>query len=93
MLLVQFVFLQLCDLFTTLVFLRLGVSEANPAVRFVMGAVRAQPAVGLVALKLAALACGWYAWRSGRRRMLGRINGLFAVCVVWNVAAIVAQIT
>jgi len=91
-LLVQFVFLQICDLLTTLVFLSFGVAEANPVVRLALGLGRGNPAAALLALKAAGLACGWYAWRSGRRRLLGRINLMFAVCVAWNVAAIAARL-
>lgn len=93
MLLIQFIFLQLCDLLTTLMFLNFGVAEANPVVRIVLAAARACPAVGLIALKGAGLACGWYAWQSGRHRLLNRINLLFAVCVLWNVVAIVVRLT
>ncbi len=93
MLLIQFVFLQLCDVFTTLVFLSLGVVEGNPIVRLAMGVAKSYPAIGLVAVKAAGFAFGWYAWRSGRRRLLARINWMFALCVAWNVVAIVKAVT
>lgn len=93
MLLIQFVFLQLCDVLTTLVFLSFGVAEANPVARAVLAAARAHPALGLMGLKTAGVVCGWYAWRSGRHRLLSRINLLFAGCVVWNLVAIVARVT
>lgn len=88
MLLIQFVFLQICDLLTTLAFLRLGVSEANPVVRLVLGIARTSPAAALLAVKAVGIFCGWYAWHSGRRRLLVRTNWLFAACVAWNVLAI-----
>ena len=93
MLLIQFIFLQFCDLMTTLVFLSFGVAEANPVVRLALGSAHGNPAMALLALKAAGLACGWYAWRSGRRRLLGRINLLFAVCVAWNILAIAVSFT
>ena len=93
MLLIQFIFLQFCDLFTTVVFLNFGVMEANPVVRAVLGLARAYPTLGLVALKGVGLACGFYAWRTGRHRLLSRINLLFAACVAWNVVAIVVSVT
>lgn len=93
MLLIQFVFLQLCDVLTTLAFLSFGVAEANPIARAALGAAQTNPALGLIALKAVGLVCGWYAWRSGRHRLLSRINVLFAACVAWNVIAIVACVT
>jgi Domain of unknown function (DUF5658) len=87
-LLIQFVFLQICDLLTTLAFLRLGVSEANPLVRLALGVARTNPAAVLLSVKGVGILCGWYAWHSGRRRLLVRTNWLFAACVVWNVLAI-----
>jgi hypothetical protein len=92
-LLAQFIFLQVCDLLTTVIFLSMGVAEGNPLVRLALEAARSCPAVGLLAVKAAALGCGWYAWSSGRHRLLGRINVLFAICVVWNAVAIVASLT
>jgi hypothetical protein len=91
--LIQFVFLQICDLLTTLAFLSLGVAEANPLVRLALAAARGNPATALLAVKAGALAIGWYTWKSGRLRLLSRINLLFAVCVVWNLIAIAVRFT
>ena len=88
MLLIQFICLQICDLLTTLVLLSFGVAEANPLVRLALSMAQNHPAAVLTALKIVGVGCGWYAWRSGRHRLLGRINLLFALCVVWNVVAI-----
>jgi hypothetical protein len=92
-LLIQFICLQICDLITTLVFLSLGVAEANPLVRLALSAASQQPALVLAAVKIAGVSCGWYAWRSGRRRLLSRINLMFALCVAWNVVAIAMRFT
>lgn len=93
MLLIQFICLQICDLLTTLIFLSLGVAEANPLVRLALGAAREHPAAVLTAVKLAGIVLGCYAWRSGRRRLLSRINILFAACVAWNLVAIAVRFT
>jgi hypothetical protein len=85
--LLLFVALQFCDALTTLVFLRHGVSEANPIVRFAL-TFSADPALPLIALKLAACGLAWLGWRSGRRRLLRRLNVLFALCVAWNLIAL-----
>jgi hypothetical protein len=85
--LILFFALQILDAATTLVFLRLGVSEANPIVRFVLG-LRASPIVSLALLKIAGCGIAVAAWRLGRTRLLGRVNAVFAACVAWNVVAI-----
>jgi hypothetical protein len=85
--LLLFVALQLCDALTTLVFLRHGVAEANPLIRFALG-LSASPALPLFALKAAACALAWSAWRSERRRLLSRVNCFFAACVAWNLLAL-----
>jgi hypothetical protein len=85
-----FVFLQACDVATTLLLLRHGGAEANPLVRAAMR-VAPQPAVALVVLK--AIACGlaWLACRSRRVRLLRKVNYLFAGIVAWNLVAIAAS--
>ena len=93
MLLIQFICLQICDLVTTLVFLSMGVAEGNPLVRLALSAARAHPAVVLSAVKMAGIVGAWYAWHSGRRRLLSRINLMFAVCVAWNLVAIAVRFT
>jgi len=82
--LLLFIALQLCDALTTLVFLRHGVAEANPLIRFALG-LSSSPAPPLLAVKAAGCAL---AWRSQRLRLLGRVNCFFAACVVWNLLAI-----
>jgi hypothetical protein len=88
-LLVAFVCLQVMDMLTTLLFLRIGVGEANPLIRAVLRA-SAPPALALAAPKVLATALGLYAWRSGRKRLLRKMNLLFALCVGWNLIAITA---
>ena len=85
--LLVFASLQLCDAVTTLVFLRHGVAEANPLIRFALGQ-SASPALALVAAKAAGCALAWLAWRGHRRRLLSRVNCFYAVCVAWNLLAI-----
>jgi hypothetical protein len=82
-----FALLQLLDAATTLLFLHQGVAEANPLMRAAM-AVAGQPALALAIPKMLAIGVAFYAWRSGRSRLLRRINVLFTLCVVWNLAAL-----
>ena len=86
MLLIGFVFLQIMDAFTTLLFLHNGVDEASPLIRMFLSAF-GDPALALAAPKVWAIALGVYAWHSGRHGLLRKMNVLFALCVCWNVAA------
>lgn len=82
-----FLALQLLDLATTLLFLHYGVAEANP----LLGNLLRFPehrALGLFLAKAVGGGLGLYIWRSGRLRLLRRANAFFALCVAWNVAAI-----
>jgi hypothetical protein len=86
-----FIGLQLCDMLTTLVFLRHGVAEANPLIRVALG-LSHSPALPLLAVKAAGCGLAWLAWRSRRHRLLSRINCFFAACVAWNLVAISASL-
>jgi len=68
-----------------------GLQEANPMVKFAMRAAPS-PLLGLVLVKVAALALGVYCWRLGRRSLLLRINVLFAILVSWNLLALLARV-
>jgi len=70
-LLLQFAYLQLLDLLTTIAFLVHGIREANPLVRMAVEEC-SNPLIGLVAVKAAAMALGLYCWRFGRGRVLAR---------------------
>ena len=87
-LLLQFSYLQMLDLMTTVAFMLNGVHEANPLVRIAFR-LAPHPLGGLLAIKLLALSLGIYCWRCGRERLLTRMNILFAVIVAWNVVAMI----
>jgi hypothetical protein len=88
-LLLQYSYLQMLDLLTTVAFMLHGIQEANPVVRFALRS-SSHPLGGLLALKMMALALGIYCWRCGRERLLTRINILFAIVVAWNLLALIA---
>lgn len=88
-LLLQYSYLQMLDLLTTLAFLLHGIQEANPVVRFALR-YSSHPWGPLLAVKLLALGLGIYCWRCGRHRLLTRINILFAIVVAWNMVALIA---
>jgi hypothetical protein len=87
-LLLQYSYLQVLDLLTTLAFMLHGVREGNPLVRMMMH-VTTNPLGGLLLVKLVAVGLGLYCWRVGRSRLLTRINILFALIVAWNLGALI----
>ena len=87
-LLLQYSYLQVLDLMSTLAFMLHGVREGNPLVRMMMH-VTANPLIGLVLVKVIAVALGLYCWKVGRGRVLARINIAFALIVAWNLAALI----
>lgn len=88
-LLVQFTYLQLLDLLSSMAFLRAGIQEANPAVQF-LTQVSGSAVGGLVVAKAVAVALGVCCWRIGRHRLLARINIFYAALVAWNLVALLA---
>jgi len=87
-LLLQYSYLQILDFMTTVAFLLNGIREGNPLVRFALE-YAPHPLGGLLAVKVLAIALGFYCWYGGRHRLLGRINILFATVVAWNLGALI----
>lgn len=85
----QYSYLQMLDFLTTIAFLMNGVHEGNPLVRWALQ-FAPNPLGGLLAVKLAAVGLGIYCWKSGKLRLLGRMNVMFAVVVAWNLTALIA---
>ncbi len=79
------------DALTTLVFLNMGVKEGNPLIGLALTQAD-QPGLAIVAAKLFAVALAAYAWRSGRKRLLLKMDILFALCVCWNLIVICARL-
>ena len=84
--LVQFAYLQLLDLLTTLAFLAIGVQEANPVIQFLASSA-GSPLAGLAAAKVLALGLAVYCWRRGRHRILKSATVFYAGLVAWNLVA------
>jgi hypothetical protein len=89
-LVIQFSYLQLLDVLTTLAFLAGGTREANPVVRLALS-VAPTPLSGLLALKLVAIGLALYCWRTARTRLLSVANVFFACLVAWNLVAVLAR--
>jgi hypothetical protein len=84
------VVLQMMDLISTLVFLHHGVQEANPLVRFMMGAT-AGPLAGLLAMKVAATALACFCYQTQRLNLLRKATVGYAGLIVWNLIAILVS--
>jgi hypothetical protein len=82
-----FLYLQVLDLLTTLVGLKLGISEASPFIRSLLhfGPSFAVAASKIVAVGLAALCVGLH-----RSYLVRWINYWFAGLVIWNLCNILA---
>ncbi len=81
-------YLQLLDLLTTIAFLLNGIPEGNPLVRLALQAAP-NPIGGLIAIKVLALGLGLYCWRSSKIPLLHRVNIFFALLVAWNLVALI----
>ncbi len=90
-LVIQFSYLQLLDVLTTLAFLAGGAREANPIVRLALS-VAPTPLAGLLAIKLVAIGLALYCWRTSRTRLLTLANLFFACLVTWNLVAVLARV-
>jgi len=88
--LLQYSYLQVLDFLTTVAFLLRGVKEGNPLVRLALH-MGPNPLSGLLIVKILAVALGIYCWKSGKLRLLSRMNLLFAVVVAWNLGALIIK--
>ena len=89
-LLLQFLYLQVLDILTTLAFLLNGVQEANPLVRLALEA-GPSPVLSLIGVKIVAAALAIYCVRRARLRLLARVNVFFAALVAWNLFVLIVS--
>jgi hypothetical protein len=87
-LLIQFGYLQVLDILTTVAFLLNGAKEANPLVRAALEMGHSPWAV-LITVKLVGLALAIYCVRKSRLKLLQRVNVFFAVLVTWNLIVVI----
>ena len=88
---IQFVYLQLLDVLTTIAFLLNGVREANPLVRMGL-ALGHSPWAVLVAVKLVGVALAIYCVRKSHVKLLQRVNIFFALLVTWNLIVVIVSL-
>ncbi len=87
-LLLQFCYLQVLDILTTLAFLAHGVKEANPLVGALLSTTLS-PLGALLIVKAIALCLACYCWRRRRERLLVRVNFFYAAVIAWNLVALI----
>ncbi|MBI1899179.1 MAG: hypothetical protein HYZ57_20980 [Acidobacteria bacterium] len=80
-----FLYLQVLDLLTTLVGFKLGLSEASPFVRYLIGW---GPAAGVLLSKIVAVTLAGICIAVRKTHIIGWINYWYAALVVWNLALI-----
>lgn len=80
-----FLYLQILDFLTTLVGLKLGISEASP---FIRSLLHFGPSVAVAASKIVAIALAGACIGLNRSYLLRWINYWYAGLVVWNLCNI-----
>ncbi len=83
-------YLQVLDFLTTVAFLINGVNEGNPIVNWAINSFPS-PLAGLAAVKIVALALGFYCWQTAKGQLLSRINIGFAILVAWNLMTLILK--
>ena len=82
-----FLYLQVLDFLTTLVGLKLGVSEASPFIRSLM---HLGPSVAVAASKIVAIGLAGLCVSLNRTYLVRWINYWYAAVIVWNLCNILA---
>lgn len=80
-----FLYLQLLDLLTTLVGLKIGLVEVSPFIRTIM---HLHPMLGLAASKVLAIGLAGFCIWVQRDHLIRWINYWYAALVVWNLSVI-----
>jgi hypothetical protein len=83
-----FIYLQLLDLLTTLVGLKLGAKEASPFIRMLMVA---GPATGVMASKVLSLGLGGLCIYFRKEHLIRWISYWYSGLIVWNLMVLLAS--
>ena len=81
-----FVYLQVLDFLTTILFLKLGLGEASWAVAAL---IRWSPILGVMAAKLGTIVLGLIAVRHHKERLMRLVNLGYGGVVVWNLVCMI----
>jgi len=83
-----FIYLQLLDLLTTLVGLKLGAKEASPFIRMLM---YAGPAAGVMVSKVLSLGLGGLCIYFKKEHLIRWISYWYGGLIVWNLMVLLAS--
>lgn len=86
--LTAFVYLQFLDALTTIAFMMHKVEEMNPLIKWAMRE-SLHPLLGLVLIKVAAVALAVLCVASSRYGVLRKVNLFFALVVAYNVVVLI----
>lgn len=84
-----FFYFQALDCLTTFLFVKMGIQEANPAIRWLIGSLGAHQAMAikiLAATLLFVLCCTW-----NRMGIAKKANMFFAGLAVWNLMVLLVR--
>jgi len=84
----EFAYLQVLDVLTTIAFLTQGVSEANPVIRWVIRE-GPSPLPSLLLIKLFGVSLALFCVYHSRHSLLRRVNLFFAALVAYNLVALI----
>lgn len=84
-----FIYLQILDFLTTMVGLHIGLAEASPFIRWLMGF---GPTAGVVASKILAFVLAGVCIWLNKRRLISLINYWYAGLVAWNIVLILSAV-
>jgi len=81
-----FIYLQLLDFLTTILFLKLGLFESSWVVAAL---IRWSPVLGLAAAKVTTILLGWVAVRFHKDRVMRFANVGYSGVIAWNLVAMI----
>jgi hypothetical protein len=87
-LLMQYCYLQILDVLTTVAVVRNGLYAGNPILQLVIQSTPS-PWQGLLLVKLVVLTLGIYCYHVRRGLLLQTVNVCYAFLIVWNIVAII----
>ena len=81
-----FIYLQLLDFLTTILFLKLGLFESSWVVAAL---IRWSPMLGLAAAKMTTVVLGWLAVRYHKDRVMRVANLAYSGVIAWNLVCMI----
>jgi hypothetical protein len=87
-LLMQYCYLQMLDVLTTVAVLRNGFHAGNPILHLLIQSTPS-PWHGLLLVKLVVLTLGVYCYHIRKGQLLQTVNVCYAILIAWNIVALI----